>query len=154
MRLNEFICKLNEFICKSCRKTVSCLNFFMSSCYGIHWSLITECLQSMHEMSVTIVDFDSSLIQNHSANAHGSPEDTSADNSQQSQAGACCRSQAVPVCSCGPSVHCMQLLPCHCSWLQGKFSARLGTWWSMPREPPHWWNTKSSVTWQGEFGVQ
>lgn len=52
-------------------------------------------------MSVSIVDFDSSLIQNHSANAGGSPEDTNADNPQQSQAGACCSSHAaVPVCSC------------------------------------------------------
>lgn len=51
-------------------------------------------------MSVNLVDFDSSLIPNHSANAGGSPEDTNADNPQQSQAGACCSSQAVPVCSC------------------------------------------------------
>lgn len=51
-------------------------------------------------MSVNIADFDSSLTQNHSANAGGFPEDTNADNPQQSQAGAGCSAQAVPVCSC------------------------------------------------------
>lgn len=39
--------------------------------------------------------------------------------------------------------------PYHCSWLQGKFSARFVTWLAMPREPPHWWKTKCNVTWQG-----
>lgn len=36
----------------------------------------------MHEMSVGIVDFDSTLIQNQIASAHGFPEDTYADNTQ------------------------------------------------------------------------
>lgn len=60
--------RLNEFICKSCRKSCLIPNVLMSSCNGIHWSLTTECLQSMREMSVNIVDFDSSLIPKQSAN--------------------------------------------------------------------------------------
>lgn len=39
--------------------------------------------------------------------------------------------------------------PYHCSWLQGKFSARFVTWLSVPQEPPHWGKTKCNVTWQG-----
>lgn len=61
-------------------------------------------------MSVGIVDFDSTLIQNQIASAHGFPEDTYADNTQK-QPDACCSSQVIPVCTCRPSVHCMQLLP-------------------------------------------
>lgn len=65
----------------------------------------------MHEISVNIVDLDSSSIQNQIANAHEFPEDTYADDIHQTQAGACCSSQAIPVCSCGLSMPCMQILP-------------------------------------------
>lgn len=51
----------------------------------------------MHEISVNIVDFGTSLIQNHSAHAGGSPEDTNADNPSKARQGLA----AVPGC---PSV--------------------------------------------------
>lgn len=132
-------------------KAVPYLIFLISSWYGIHWSLTTECLQSMHEMSVNIVVFDSSLIPKQSANARGSPEDTYAVNTHQTQPDACCSSQFPQCTACSFS-------PYHCSWLQEKFSARFVTWLSVPWEPPHWWKTKCNVTWQGfknrKFGVQ
>lgn len=116
----------------------------MSSCCGIHWSLITECLQSMHEMSVNIVDFDSNLIQNQIASAHGFPEETYANNTPPNPGRCMLQFPGYPSVHMDLQCTACSFSPHHCSWLQGKFSARFVTW-----EPPHWWKTKCNVTWQG-----